>query len=437
MITTQQEQSNYELLKYFPLLKVDEQTHTVYGIASCEKEDKDGEIADYEGTKKAYQEWSKEAQESTTAAGQDVSLGNIRYMHKLILAGKATKLKFDDDRKQVWVESTPAPPISKEDPDIWPLLVGGYLRGYSHAGKYASRVCNVCRKNIKGNFCQHCGKDVVVRYIPVLAELSWVDNPCLKQATFTVVKSDGSTELKKFSETPLVTALTSLEKLQQSTREILPERKSMTKLEQQLRAMIKKGKCSCACAKCKDGNCAECTGETKCSATAKAVKYLVSSGGETHLPYTGEDGKPNHRLMGAAWAALHGGYRGNKYEGPDKAGAIKRLKQLYAAEGLDTPAEKAAAIDEFLKTGLVDAINGRAFGQSLTKGMYNISRMADLTESIKYLWLSLEYERAQENDESPVTDDIHEAYMVFLDHLLAYVEEQCEEAKSQDFTGSY
>jgi hypothetical protein len=31
--------------------------------------------------------------------------------------------------------------------------------------------------------------------------------------------------------------------------------------------------------------------------------------------------------MGAAWAALHGGYRGNKYEGPDRSAAIAKLKK--------------------------------------------------------------------------------------------------------------
>lgn len=51
-------------------------------------------------------------------------------------------------------------------------------------------------------------------------------------------------------------------------------------------------------------------------------------------------GKPDHGLMGGAWAALHKGYRGNKYEGPMKAEAISKLKKLYAAEEMDTPVEK-------------------------------------------------------------------------------------------------
>jgi len=51
------------------------------------------------------------------------------------------------------------------------------------------------------------------------------------------------------------------------------------------------------------------------------------------------NGKPDHNLMGAAWAALHGGYRGNKYEGPNKARAITKLKALYQAEDMEVPAE--------------------------------------------------------------------------------------------------
>jgi hypothetical protein len=72
-----------------------------------------------------------------------------------------------------------------------------------------------------------------------------------------------------------------------------------------------------------------------------AVQYLVPDG--QHLPYTDESGKPSHRLMGAAWAALHGGYRGNKYEGPGKEEAIAKLKEIYKKEGMETPASKAAA----------------------------------------------------------------------------------------------
>jgi len=59
-----------------------------------------------------------------------------------------------------------------------------------------------------------------------------------------------------------------------------------------------------------------------------------------HLQYA-RNGKPDHRLMGAAWAALHGGYRGQKYEGPDKSKAISKLKGIYKKEEMPLPTEKA------------------------------------------------------------------------------------------------
>jgi hypothetical protein len=58
-----------------------------------------------------------------------------------------------------------------------------------------------------------------------------------------------------------------------------------------------------------------------------------------HLPVKGCDGKPDHGLMGAAWAALHSGFRGNKYEGPGKQRAIARLRSMYKSEGLVPPGE--------------------------------------------------------------------------------------------------
>jgi hypothetical protein len=69
--------------------------------------------------------------------------------------------------------------------------------------------------------------------------------------------------------------------------------------------------------------------------------YLVVEDAEKpttwHLRVRGADGKPDHRLMGAAWAALHGGFRGNKYEGPGKEMAIAKLRALYRSEGMELP----------------------------------------------------------------------------------------------------
>src|ERR1700688_373421 len=81
----------------------------------------------------------------------------------------------------------------------------------------------------------------------------------------------------------------------------------------------------------------------------EAVQFLAGKG---HLPYTDASGKPNHRLMGAAWAALHGGYRGNKYEGTDKGKALAKLKAVYKSEKMDTPEESFSLDGEFFQESL-------------------------------------------------------------------------------------
>ena len=89
--------------------------------------------------------------------------------------------------------------------------------------------------------------------------------------------------------------------------------------------------------------------KAKRAGSPKASDYLVVEDAKDpskwHLPVK-ENGKPNHRLMGGAWAALHSGYRGSKYSGPGKDSAIAKLKRLYKAEGLPLPGEKSIFIDD-------------------------------------------------------------------------------------------
>lgn len=70
-----------------------------------------------------------------------------------------------------------------------------------------------------------------------------------------------------------------------------------------------------------------------------------------HLRVKNAAGEVDHRLMGAAWAALHGGYRGNKYEGPGKDAAIAKLTRLYKSEGMPVPGAKSFATFKQDKAG--------------------------------------------------------------------------------------
>src|ERR1700677_4767675 len=182
-----------ELRKFIQLVKVDEATHRAYGIATSEVPDKEKEICDYADTVPGYKEWSTEAFVSTTSAGQEPSLGNIRLQHGLEIGGKVTAIDYKDGEKQIWLESEPV------NDDVWKMLSKGFIRGYSQGGSYLYRRCDECKKDIqgRGNYCINCKKDVMVRYAAKPSEVSYVDNPCLGEAHFSYVKSDGSSELRK------------------------------------------------------------------------------------------------------------------------------------------------------------------------------------------------------------------------------------------------
>ena len=94
------------------------------------------------------------------------------------------------------------------------------------------------------------------------------------------------------------------------------------------------------------------------------------------------NGEPDHGLMGAAWAALHGGFRGNRYAGPQKAAALAKLKALYGAENLETPAESA------------DGDLGAALGDIL-------AQVQALAAQVQALYASVAAPEAPEEPEPP------------------------------------
>jgi len=89
---------------------------------------------------------------------------------------------------------------------------------------------------------------------------------------------------------------------------------------------------------------------TKTEADGKhpASHYLVVEDEQKpstwHLRVAGMDGKPDRRLMGAAWAALTVGFRGNKYQGPGKTKALLKLRQMYRQMDAPVPSEKSLMV---------------------------------------------------------------------------------------------
>jgi hypothetical protein len=146
-------------LLFIPFSKIDKEKRLVTGIATSEHEDGDGEVLEYDGSKKAVNGWP----------------GNVREMHQLIAAGKAIDVKFDDEKKLVEVTSH----ISKGAQDTWEKVLDGTLTGYSVKGKVIKR--EVSASDPKKARVKEWTMD----------ELSLVDRPCNPECTIEVAKAIG------------------------------------------------------------------------------------------------------------------------------------------------------------------------------------------------------------------------------------------------------
>jgi len=161
------------LRMFIPLTKVDAARRLVYGVATAEAEDRTGEICDYATTKPMYEKWSNEIAKSTRGK----SLGNLRAMHGPVAAGKVTAISFNDDKKQIEICAKVV------DDKEWAKVLEGVYTGFSQGGAYERRWTDAGGK---------------ARYTAAPTEISLVDLPCLPQATFEMIKTDGTAEQRRF-----------------------------------------------------------------------------------------------------------------------------------------------------------------------------------------------------------------------------------------------
>jgi hypothetical protein len=175
----------------------------VFGVATWEKPDLDNEVCDYETAVPVYKAWASKALSRTTGAGQEPSWGNIRLQHSIAMGGKATRLVYDDDAREIKLLSVPL------NDEIADQLRQGFFTGYSQGGRYAWRACSDCGKSLSlaqaANYCPACKKNVVVNYgLESLSEVSYVDSPCTGQG-FEYVKSTGVVQMVRFATSRKVT----------------------------------------------------------------------------------------------------------------------------------------------------------------------------------------------------------------------------------------
>lgn len=163
---------------FVPLYKVDEEQRLVFGRITAEEVDQSGEVMDYETSKPNFEKWSSDIEQSSGG----LSKGNLRVMHGLSVAGKLTDLAFDDDSKAIEVCAKVV------DDAEWEKVKEGCYTGFSVGGRYGKKW----KDTVDGN--------TITKFTAVPNEVSLVDNPCVKSATFSLVKADGAEEAVEFKK---------------------------------------------------------------------------------------------------------------------------------------------------------------------------------------------------------------------------------------------
>jgi hypothetical protein len=146
------------LARFIPISKIDEAQRMVWGVASDESIDAEGEVLDYEATKAAVTRWAE--------------WGNIREMHNPSAVGVATEIVLDDATRSLFIG------VHVVDDAAWQKVRAGVYKGFSVGGKALKKIL----QSMNGRVIRR-----VVEYI--LNEISLVDRPANPSARFTLVKA--------------------------------------------------------------------------------------------------------------------------------------------------------------------------------------------------------------------------------------------------------
>ena len=163
-----------KLNKFAQLTKVDTTKRQVWGVATNEAPDNDGQVMDYASSKPHFEEWSSEIQKASGGK----SKGNLRAMHQPIAAGKVIDIQFDDINKSIYIGAEVV------DDNEWKKVQKGVYTGFSIGGKYG-------KVWIDGE---------LERYEALPHEISLADLPCNPDATFEVIKAGGVSQIQKFKK---------------------------------------------------------------------------------------------------------------------------------------------------------------------------------------------------------------------------------------------
>ena len=139
---------------YAPIAKIDEAQHMVFGYASTEALDSQGEIVKREALEAALPDYMRFA--------------NIREMHQPSAVGVATEAEMDERGLYLAARIV--------DPVAWEKVTAGVYKGFSIGGSVVQR--DTAQKHVITGV--------------KLSEISLVDRPANPEAVFTMYKADDS-----------------------------------------------------------------------------------------------------------------------------------------------------------------------------------------------------------------------------------------------------
>jgi HK97 family phage prohead protease len=155
-----------------PFLKVNHELHEVWGAATQESLDRQGEIVDFEASKKAFAELA----DTVGGVTGGKSLGPVREMHQPKAIGRLISVIPDEVNKRIWVGAKLSD--SADGRDAWQKVQEGVLTGFSIGAPS-------CKREIKFNKAGEPEHHVVDF---ALSEVSLVDLPACYESTFAEVK---------------------------------------------------------------------------------------------------------------------------------------------------------------------------------------------------------------------------------------------------------
>jgi len=409
---------------FIPICKIDVEQRLVYGKATFEAPDSSGEIWDYETSKPHFEEWSEAANKNSGGK----SLGNLRSMHGPIAAGKLTQFYCDDASKAVEIAAKVV------DDAEWNKVLEGVYTGFSQGGKYIKRW-----------------KDPTdatkTRFTSAPVEISLVDLPCLPGATFEYVKADGSTELRKFN-----TSLRETSMYEPTNDEVAARATAMAKsagghflqfIEQATAAL-----------KAEHGDNPPAPAPVETPETTEAPADVPAdppvADDSTDAPAPVETDENADKAASAREAALKSVEQ--VWKAPDgetfkrKDEAIDHIlgksapanpvqaalaEALKAANGETAPTDAsvlvAVAADMAKWEEILKAAQTVSEGDTVAKGMYQVSSLADACAQVGYLCENAGWERQREGDSSSVPEQLAGALKQLGAALVTMAQEEIAE----------